>query len=196
MGEANATEQRMSPTRTRASWKPGVSSHPLPFFRCTECHAVLCAVDDAADLRIDRSLRREDATLPFAGNAFAPSCCGRIMERLEPLPDGQRAGFSIGYEVVGGVDANALRVRWSSTSAHPLRWVALKTVTGVQLKYVLPGKKPPLVFAFADEDAYAYCNEDPCRACTFRCKRGFHLYAYLDGLGLIDQAVHAETLRT
>ena len=99
------------------------------------------------------------------------------------------------YDVVGGFDQNALRVFWKvrEDGCEP-RWIALKTFTGMQLKYVLPGKRPPLVFALGDEDAYAYCDEDPCVSCTFHCKRGFELYAYVERVGLVAQSVHREAV--
>ena len=37
----------------------------------------------------------------------------------------------------------------------------------------------------ADEDAFAYCDKDPCVECTFRCKRGMEIYAYVENIGLI-----------
>ena len=43
-----------------------------------------------------------------------------------------------------------------------IQWIALKTFTGSQLKYVLPKKRSPLLFALADEDAYVYCDKDVC----------------------------------
>ena len=42
------------------------------------------------------------------------------------------------------------------------RWFGLKTFTGMQHKYVTPKKWPPVVFALADEDAFAYCDKNPC----------------------------------
>lgn len=46
-------------------------------------------------------------------------------------------------------------------------------------------KWPPIVFALADEDAFAYCDKNPCVECTFRCKRGMEIYAYVDNIGLV-----------
>ncbi|MPN48296.1 hypothetical protein SDC9_195903 [bioreactor metagenome] len=118
------------------------------------------------------------------------------MERLpEQSSDKVVSRIALSYEVVGGFNANALRVYWTTSSKEGTpRWLALKTFTGLQLKYVIPGKKPPLVFAFADEDAYAYCDEDPCLSCTFHCKRGFVLYAYLEDCGLVSLPLHCEEI--
>ena len=47
-------------------------------------------------------------------------------------------------------------------------------------------KRPPMVFALADTDAFAYCDEDPCLECVFRCKRGFIIYVFDERAGLIE----------
>ncbi|MFR1640014.1 MAG: hypothetical protein ACLSVD_13165 [Eggerthellaceae bacterium] len=63
-----------------------------------------------------------------------------------------------------------------------IQWIALKTFTGSQLKYVLPKKRSPLLFALADEDAYVYCDKDVCLECTFMCKRGFVFYVGVEDM--------------
>ena len=126
----------------------------------------------------------------------ACAACGGSLERLAAASAADRAdSIELSYDVVGGFDANALRVFWKVREAgcEP-RWFALKAFTGMQLKYVLPGKRAPIVFALGDEDAYAYCDEDPCVGCTFRCKRGFELYAYVEKIGLVAQSVHREAV--
>ena len=119
----------------------------------------------------------------------------RHRRRRGPAALGRREAAQLSYDVVGGFDANALRGFWKVREAgcEP-RWFALKAFTGMQLKYVLPGKRAPIVFALGDEDAYAYCDEDPCVGCTFRCKRGFELYAYVEKIGLVAQSVHREAV--
>ena len=72
-----------------------------------------------------------------------------------------------------------------SPKDHP-EWIYLKTFTGGYLKYVSSEKRPPMVFALADTDAFAYCDEDPCLECVFRCKRGFIIYVYDSRAGLIE----------
>ena len=133
--------------------------------------------------------------LPYAP-APDPAACGGFLERLPAASAADCAdSIELSYDVVGGFDANALRVFWKVREAgcEP-RWFALKAFTGMQLKYVLPGKRAPIVFALGDEDAYAYCDEDPCVGCTFRCKRGFELYAYVEKIGLVAQSVHREAV--
>lgn len=192
--EAGAKERgTLSPTRTKATWKPGVSDDALPVFRCAACGSVVFGADGPEGPRLSGGPRRPEATLPYAANAFAPACCGAAMDRLAPTA-AENAACALSYDVVGGFDANALRVFWECADKTSPRWIALKTFTGMQLKYVLPGKRPPLVFALADEDAYAYCDEDPCIGCTFHCKRGFAIYACLEDGTLIEKPVHCERL--
>ncbi len=190
--EKASTFSKISPTRTKATWKPGISDDSVPFFRCASCGSIVAGIDGPNDVQLSGLVRRPDATLPYASNSFLPSCCGQPMEPLTDATRNAEGRFSLSYEVVGGFEMNALRASWQGEKAP--RWIALKTFTGLQLKYVLPGKKSPLVFALGDEDAYAYCDEDPCIACTFHCKRGFELYAYVEGIGLICTPVHQEAL--
>lgn len=145
--------------------------------------------------RLSGGGRRPTIELPYAP-APDPAACGGFLERLPAASAADCAdSIELSYDVVGGFDANALRVFWKVREAgcEP-RWFALKAFTGMQLKYVLPGKRAPIVFALGDEDAYAYCDEDPCVGCTFRCKRGFELYAYVEKIGLVAQSVHREAV--
>lgn len=88
----------------------------------------------------------------------------------------------INYRIVGGFNDNAIEVSWKIVEEKEhdsIEWIYIKTFTGGQLKYVTNPTKTSFIFALADEDAYVYCDEDPCLECTFRCKRGFEIYAYL-----------------
>ncbi len=192
----NQAASEVSPTRTKATWKPGISDDSIPFFRCASCGAVVQGVDGANGPSFSGLVRRPDAKLPYATNDFAPACCGAPMEPLTGSGStGEGSGrVSVDYEIVGGFDMNTLRVSWSSSDGSAPLWIALKTFTGSQLKYVLPDKKPPIVFALGDEDAYAYCDEDPCVSCTFHCKRGFEIYAYVGDGELVRVPMHREDL--
>ena len=78
--------------------------------------------------------------------------------------------LDLDYQIDGSNYKKALRVTWKvKEPGYEPRWFAVKTFTGIMTKYVTPKMWPPIVFAFADEDAYAYCDEDPCLECTFRC---------------------------
>ena len=116
-----------------------------------------------------------------------PSCCGQSMEELIPH-DAQEfePDVKLSYLIFGSVNENAIKAIWECEDyKEKPEWVWLRTFTGGQLKYTTPRKRSPLLFGLADEDAYAYCDKDPCVECTFRCKRGFGLYFYFEKRGLI-----------
>lgn len=178
-----------SATRTHATWKPRVTESHIPYYHCPECGAVMAGIDCSAGNELvndgERSLIFEPAYSKFD---MQISCCGKPMERLEPIPSEEvEDRFKLNYQIVGGMNNNALKVDWRSVdSTCKPRWFALKTFTGTMMKYVSEKKWPPIVFAFADEDAFAYCDKNPCEECTFRCKRGMELYAYVENLGLVN----------
>lgn len=91
------------------------------------------------------------------------------------------SGFD--YQIVGGYEQNGIQARWPRERSP--EWVWLHTFSGGQLKFIPKQKSPSVVFALAEEDAYAYCDEDPCLECVFRCKSGFALYFYVPDMGLL-----------
>lgn len=183
--------RRTSPTRTKATWKPRVDEADPRFLR--EGDATLLRIDSGQPAAFREPGRSPVAVLPYQNGVNAVDGADGLaalpLLEVDALPE----GVELDYAIVGGYDANAVEVRWRLPSeargpeGEPLtlRWVMLKTFTGLQVKYPLPGKKPPLVFALADEDAYVYCDEPTCKECTFRCKQGLVLYAALDGLGIV-----------
>jgi len=109
---------------------------------------------------------------------------------MEPLEEKASSEISdevlIDYKIIGGYNENAVEVFWKiKKGTISIEWIYLKTFTGGQLKYVTNPLKTSFMFAMADEDAYVYCDEDPCLECTFRCKRGFEIYVYIKEKGLI-----------
>lgn len=173
-------EQKYSITRTRATWKPRVTDDDLPFFQCPTCGHVYQGITGCSCARFTGTGRTLVAEPPYARDMQkAPTCCGTTMERLAFVElDNLPTGIELDYRILGGFNNNAIECSWRLTDDRfTLVWVALKTFTGSQLKYVLPKKRSPFLFALADEDAYAYCDESPCLECTFMCKRGFVLYA-------------------
>lgn len=110
-----------------------------------------------------------------------------MMKRLEgKAPSEVSDEVLIDYKITGGYNENAVEVFWKiKNETMAIEWIYLKTFTGGQLKYVTNPKKTSFVFALADEDSYVYCDEDPCLECTFRCKRGFEIYAHIKGKGLV-----------
>lgn len=114
-------------------------------------------------------------------------CCNI---KMEPMEEKSQLDVSkdiiIDYKITGGYNENVVEVFWKKKNeAVMVKWVYLKTFTGGQLKYVTNRKKDSFVFALADEDAYVYCDEDPCLECTFRCKRGFEIFVCIKEKGLV-----------
>lgn len=157
-------EQRISPSRCMASTKPRKTRPDVQFFRCGKCGCVLTG-------------------WPCALCTGEHSCCGAPMQRLEPVPvetGGLGLDYKLDYEIVGSLNENAVRVTWGGKRPA---WIYLETFRGGQ--YIEIGKKDRrAVFALAGDDAYAYCDKDPCEQCSFRCKNGFALYAYWEDAGL------------
>lgn len=163
-------EQKFGPRRCRDTRKPLASQCPdVTFYCCMECGALF----------------------PVTGGKESGDreilCCGKKALRLIPKEAEDPGELQVTYQITGGYNDNAVRVSWkyASLKAHP-EWIYLKTFTGGYLKYVTSEKRPPVVFALADTDAFAYCDEDPCLECVFRCKRGFTIYVYDRREGLIQ----------
>lgn len=167
------------PTRTRATWKPRVGEGDLAFFQAPEnTWWALGLCDDAHGGYRDTA----DRSKRFFPDYLAMHDASAPPHRADVLPaDAQYPALS--YRIVGGLENNAIEVSWPEDSRP--RLIALKTFTGIQVKYLQPDKKSPVVFALADEDAYCYCNEDPCKQCSFNCKSGFALYALFDAFGIV-----------
>lgn len=166
-------EQTFSATRCRDTRKPREKECPdVTFYRCPDCGALF-------------PVTRGRET-PSGSEAREILCCGRRAELLLPIP-AEEAGdnLKVTYRITGGYNDNAVRVAWKAKSReYAPQWLYLKTFTGGYLKYVAEGKSS-MVFALADTDAFAYCDEDPCLECVFRCKRGFVIYLYGRETGLL-----------
>jgi hypothetical protein len=161
-------EQVFGPRRSRAARKPSVQCPKVIFYRCEVCGSICQRTG-------------------WAETESGISCCGEEMEVLVPVSsrDLGSAG-SMSYRIVGGYNDNAVQVFFHMEKGYELEWLYLRTFTGGYMKYIMPGKRPPCVFALADEDAFSYCDESPCLECTFWCKRGFVVYGYVKGLGLVE----------
>lgn len=162
-------EKEFSPLRSKASRKPWPECPNIVIYRCTHC---------------GRLYQNLDYDVP----SQEPACCSEPMEQLQPQhleevgPD-----INVDYKIVGGHNQNAVQVFWEMKRPEDrIEWVLLKTFTGSYIKYVSSKKRPPIVFSLADEDAYVYCDEDPCLQCVFRCKRGFIIYVYSKTKGLLE----------
>ena len=163
-------DQTFGPCRSRATTKPRQSRPDPVFYLCKSCGRILYSMGDSDS----------------CGEARI-QCCGRPMEQLRQqdkrvLPP----ECGLDYKIVGGFNNNAIKVSWSPADpAFQPKWIFLKNYTGGQLKFIPKEKRSPAVFPLADEDAYAYCDEDPCLECVFCCKFGFSFFVYFEQFGLI-----------
>lgn len=167
------SEQTYGPRRCRDSRKlPLDQCAEVKFYHCRQCKSILH----------ETGLELKEKHL---------TCCGEEMKHLAGIsPEQAQAiypGVKVDYKIVGGYNDNAVQVFWNQTDpqVRPV-WVYLKTFTGGYMKYLSKTKRPPIVFALADMDAFSYCDEDPCLECTFRCKRGFEIYAWIEKAGLVQ----------
>lgn len=164
-------EQTFSARRCRDTRKPRAGECPdVVFYRCAVCGALFPATGGQT---------LEDKEI---------ICCGQKAERLVPVtPESVSDSLKVSYQITGGYNDNAVKVSWrAAVGGQAPEWIYLKTFTGGYLKYVAETKRSPMVFALADTDAFAYCDEDPCLECVFRCKRGFVIYVYGKKTGLIE----------
>lgn len=179
------TRQEFSVTRTRAAFKPRVALDDLPFFR-DEARNVLIGLSGDRSAMLAGSGKTAVAHLPFMMLNERPDASSNN-EDIALIEARDVAGkLSIDYCIEGGFNNNCIIVTWSVIDISCcVEWICLKTFTGMQMKYALPGKRTRMVFALADEDAFAYCDKTPCEECGFRCKGGFALYTLVQGIGIV-----------
>lgn len=151
--------QEYSPFRSTVTFKPQPQCPDIDIYVCESCG-------------------RSYQALGYDAHE-APACCGQAARRLEPVPEEDfPEGYRVLYNIVGGLNNDAVRITWKCPHDVRPEWILLKTFTGSYLRYVVPKKKPPMVFALADEDAYVYCDKKVCERCMFRCKLGFVAYVF------------------
>lgn len=157
------------PLRSRAARKPWPECPDIAIYRCNRCGKLYQG-------------------LGYDMPAQEPVCCDAFMEWLKPLQVGNvLPEINVDYKIVGGFNQSAVQVFWETKQPEDKpEWVLLKTFTGSYIKYVTSGKRPPMVFPLADEDAYVYCDRSTCQECVFRCKRGFIIYLYTKTRGLLE----------
>ena len=151
----NSDSRRVGPLRCLLTAKPRIDREPLTFFRCPQCGS--------------------EYESWISSGQKGLSCCNVPAIKTSPLPvDELPEELSLWYDIVGGLNENCVRVYWRGKAPD---WLYLETFTGGQ-HMILGGKRrPPAVFALAGDDAYAYCDKNPCEMCSFRCKNGFVIYA-------------------
>lgn len=163
-------KQTFGPRRCRDTRKPSLEEcTQVVFYRCNQCGTVY----------FDVGFALTEKQLNCCGTLTAPMVPVSILEAQSRHPE-----VFLDYKITGGYNDNAVRVFWNTADEnYRPEWIYLKTFTGGYIKYLSAVKKPPMIFALADMDAFAYCDEDPCLECTFRCKRGFILYANIKQVG-------------
>ena len=165
-------------TRCLISHRPPFRTGEPLFFRCGSCGSVY--VVNSSGNRLD--------TAPEV------RCCGNDLRALVSSQDPKAIEeHRLDFVVFGGFDGNAVRITVDGglhpmEDGHRIEWVYLRTFQGGQLKYLPEKGRSIASFAFADEDAYVYCDREVCRMgrehCQFECKRGLVLYAYCSAHGL------------
>lgn len=183
-------KQEYSKTRTRATWKPRVTAEDIPFFSDEASQTTFVGIAGATDVYQTGTGRTLVAELPYAH--LEPNVDEAQPRKITLIDESDLPEeITMTYRIDGGFNNNCILFSWSigPDAPYKLSWVALKTFTGMQMKYLLPKKRPPMVFALADEDAFAYCNKIPCEECAFRCKSGFAIYACFEGLGIVRMAL-------
>jgi hypothetical protein len=160
-------QQEFASRRSKETKKPRVACPNVIFYCCRHCRSVYQAT----------SLKE----------GAIPMCCNERMDKLEEKSHLELSNeISIDYKITGGYNENTVEVLWKIKGENiSVEWIYLKTFTGGQLKYVTNTKKASFRFAMADEDAYVYCDENPCLECVFQCKRGFEIYVHINGNELI-----------
>ncbi len=166
-------EKKFSARRCRDTRKPHASECiDVVFYQCSICNSVFAITGNATTKDLD----------------FV--CCEEKVIKLTPIDiELINNELELDYSITGGYNDNAVEVSWKRfTEIEPPEWIYLKTFTGGYLKYVnklKTPKKPPVIFALADTDAFSYCDESPCLECVFRCKRGFMIYVFVKDIGLV-----------
>ena len=158
-------EEKFSICRSKSTTKPRVICPDVIFYKCSICNKISFTISQGT----------------------SSICCNKEIQYIDPISIKDISeNLIIDYRIIGGYNSNAVEVFWKSEkNTYIPEWIYLKTFTGGQLKYVFDTNKSSVLFALAEEDAYVYCDEDPCLECTFRCKRGFEIYAYFKLIGLI-----------
>ncbi|MCL5457334.1 hypothetical protein M3M33_01475 [Loigolactobacillus coryniformis] len=167
--EGHARKTRFSITRSQATRRPVVIRPTPKFYQLTGGNQIIATLEEPSKLKND-SLFHE---IPVILNQ-----------------DDQRTP---NYKIIGGFNNNCVQVELSeqllASIEHHVEWVCLLTFTGFQFKYVSNNSKQKLLFALADEDAYCYCDKNPCEECRFKCKNGFAVYTYWQGEGIFGRDI-------
>lgn len=109
-----------------------------------------------------------------------------LVEIAAKMP-GESERYRLHYAYIGGKNQHTveLRVEGADAGTHDIEWLYVRSYTGGQIKFMKKDKEAKALFAMAEEDAYMFCQNDPCIECAFACKLGFEFYAYSTSEGLL-----------
>ena len=172
----------VGPCRYLATSKPRRDRADVSLCRCPSCGRLLIGIPLTTAPGSPASASSKD---PAPAGAPAPAivCCGQEAEVLTATPnDALPKDLRLDYQITGGLNENCVVVTWGKERPS---WIYLETFRGGQYVDVEP-RSYKEVLAFAGKDAYAYCDKIPCAECSFRCKHGFVIYAYLPDTGLVS----------
>ena len=157
-------QQIVSPTRYIGRGKPRRTRKDIEIYHCAECGGYLTG---------------------WTNSDMLPQCCGKEMEAVSFIPNEQLdSSLQLDYKIRGSLNNNCIVVTWGKVKPE---WIMLESFRGSQFFYVENSYKE--VFALAGTDAYACCDKDPCKECSFRCKRGFAIYALMPGIGIVKREI-------
>ncbi|MBR5046899.1 MAG: hypothetical protein IKX76_01555 [Eubacterium sp.] len=171
---SNTEKNRFGHLRAKMGNKPSVYAPPVHFYHCGKCGNLLQAMSFTSK---------------------APVCCDLEMEELIPRSAEDFEDLTLDYQIIGSFNENAVKFTWSGKNMKekPV-WIWLGTYSGGILRFIKQAY-PPVVFGLSGDDAYAYCDKDPCEECRFRCKKGFVAYFYFEDRGLISLPLERSSMK-
>lgn len=109
------------------------------------------------------------------------------MEIIEPKGPQEWQRYSFQYAFIGGKNHHCVEITVDGADAgeHDIEWIYVRSYTGGQIRFIKPDDKAYALFAMAENDAYMFCENDPCIECAFACKVGFEFYMYSRSEGLL-----------
>lgn len=132
-----------------------------------------------------RLFRLSDGTLVWDVLGTSPDA-----EEIPARSAEDQERYRIHYAFVGGKRHHCVKIDVEDITQgpHDIRWIYVRSYTGGQIRFIKEGQAPEVLFAMAEDDAYMFCQNDPCIECAFACKVGFEFFAYSASEGLIKDA--------
>lgn len=157
-----AEKREFSITRTRNGFKPRISDNDLPFYQDANGD-VTVGFGGANDIFYSGSGSTVVAEMPYM---YLGEEDGGLPERQQILTeDDLPEGVELDYRIDGGFNNNCIVVDWTikNKDLYQVDWVALKTFTGMQMKYVLPKKFPPCISHWPGRTPTSTATSSPAR---------------------------------